>query len=205
MGKIAETYDKLSGRIANSYQLWALLPTSLVAALMAWLSTTVQWINQFGPFGWASVGLISFVLLSIGLASLGTWREALANARAAREWNLRTDSINPLRDNFDRERIRVGDLTHPVKRSIAKKTFSNCQLVGPANVTFMRCNLNGVSFSDCDIVVAKDGAFVRNVIAFEDCAMIGGEIINATLFVPQALFDHMRASVPSIEAVTRHD
>ena len=203
MGKIAETYDRFSGRVANSYAVWALLPSGAVSGSMAWLSTYVDAVNQFGAFGWASVGLTTFVTTSVGLAAVGTWREKLANAKAAREWNLRTDAINPLRRSFDSERIRISDLAHPLSKRIEGKSFNDCQLVGPANIILIGSGtFDGVSMLNCDVVIIKDSTSIFNVTVLENCHMMGGEILNSTFFMNKGTFDMIKDKIPGISSIT---
>lgn len=87
--------------------------------------------------------------------------------------------------SFIKKRIYIHDLEDPAVPIIEGKTFVNCDLVGPANITFLDgCNLSNSSFFDCDIVPVKDGVIVKNAIGFKDITVTRSRIIKVTILVP---------------------
>jgi len=44
------------------------------------------------------------------------------------------DRIDPMQSVFERKRILITDLLPPIGRSIVGKSFTDCEIVGPANV-----------------------------------------------------------------------
>ena len=63
------------------------------------------------------------------------------------------------------------------------------------------CGLAGVGFMDCDMVIIRDG-YIRNVIIFENCHIIGGTIWNCNIYLPQEAFDRMKQDMPSLSSIT---
>jgi hypothetical protein len=169
---------------------------------MAYLSSGVAWINQFGLFGWACAGVASFVLTAMGMLAVGMARERFAFAKATRKWSAQVDTFNPLNTTFDALRIRISELPNPFYNKVSKKTFNNCDLVGPANICMSRCYASGVKFLGCDFVVIKIPIQPENVILFDECNFVGGTITRATIFAPQNIIDTVRAMSPNINVVT---
>lgn len=198
MRTFPKVIDSWSGRLANAYALWPLLPASIGGALMAWLSTTVETVNRFGAFGWASVGLVAFLIIAVGLAAIGFCREKVAFARATQNWNVKVDKVNPLRQTFENERLSVGDLSHPITKRVIRKTFRNCEIFGPQNILFTGCSLNKVSYYNCDFVIIVDSFQFMNARIFENCQLIDTEIWDCTIFAPQEMYDNFTSAMPGL-------
>ena len=107
--------------------------------------------------------------------------ERQTRAAAIERWKEKVDSFNPLDPEFTRKRIKILDLMHPVSQKIERKRLIDCELIGPANIVFTgtsknKAALSGVSFYNCEVVVAKENSFIQNVAIMEDVEMIGGSI-----------------------------
>lgn len=201
MGITSNTFDRWLSRGSGLYGLWPIVPAGASLG-MAWLSSTVGWINQFGAFGWASTGILTFFLVSAALALIGVWREKWVASWATKNWNLRTDTINPLQSTFESQRIKISEISHPVKNNIENKSFNHCELFGPDVIILVGCTLNGVGFVNCDTVVVKDGATVKNVKVIENCNFFGGTIWNCVILAPRLQFEQLQKALPGIEAIT---
>lgn len=168
---------------------WSRIVTLFVAGGgMTYLSTITEWTRALGAAG---IGLLVFatvllanLLLSQAQAMRAKARERNALATASTSWIANSDAVNPLDAHFQKKRISVQDLAHPLGKHVADKKFSECQLVGPANIAFVEnCNLIGIRFGNCDMILTKDVTNIFNVIPFHNCSILGGEILNATIFV----------------------
>ena len=145
---------------------------------MTYLSAVTEWTAALGPAGVGAIGLLSALIayIAISYAQLlrAKRRAQDTEARAIDHWQHQTDAINPLDDTFHRKRINLADLAHPTKRKIIGKKFTDCQLVGPANLfIFHNTTFFNVGFIDCDIVLTKQDAVLSNVTGLENSSFIG--------------------------------
>ncbi len=184
-------------RIVNN---WSLLTALFVGGGgMSYLASISEIIAPFGPVGIGGIGLISALLVWVGLAWArglrANARERLANARAVEKWKEQTDTVNPLDPEFQRARINIADLAHPVTRRISNKRFIDCQLMGPSNLIIMgKTSLANMDFTNCDLVVVnnKKTIPIYNALLIEECQMIGGEIVSCTIYIPPEMVNLFR-------------
>ena len=186
---IRATIERWFGRAGNAASIWPLVPAGIVGVVMGYLSSGVAWINQFGAFGWFATGLLGFLIAAFALAGVGLAREKWALAQAARKWGREVDTVNPLAPSFDRKRIRLVDLAHPITSRIVGKQFTNCELLGKSDVVLTGGIVSGASFINCDFVVVRDDAILRNAIILDHCTVIGGELVSCTFYMKQEHFD----------------
>jgi len=203
MSRVVQAYDNWSSRVANALSFWALVPAGAVGVVTAYLASFVEAVNRYGAFGWWSVGLIAFFLTSIALACIGLFREKISLVRAYREWPIRTDQINPLKETFEAERISISDLRHPYSQIVEGKSFSRCQLIGPANIAFMGHGLlQKLHYDRCEILIVRDDAPMGNVTVFQDCTLRDCSLVHCSIFVTQQIYEQMQAEMPGILALT---
>jgi hypothetical protein len=188
-----EKLQKFLDRAESRYSLWQAFKAASIlgsgGALSGILSSTVAQISRYGWFGWWSAFLVGCVLTASAMALFATFKLRLAQAGIVNKWKDQVDSVNPLDSEFFKKRIKLLDLTHPLTRKITHKRFTDCQLVGPANLLIMSNNtLSHISFQNCDYIVTKRELFLYNAIGLDHVTVIGGEIIDATIFLhPDAL------------------
>lgn len=66
-----ERIQKLIDRIESRLALYlAIGGSSVMGVITGWLSSGVEWINQFGAFGWWVSGLVGFILTMLGRLGL---------------------------------------------------------------------------------------------------------------------------------------
>lgn len=196
VGRVGEA-DPVFSMAQRAYDLitsqWPAIATFFATGggvtLLAYLT---DWARALGPLG---IGLIVFAVaitayLIVSLSLLWASKRQLnrASAEATDDWKKRTDNINPLDPDFNKRRIRISDLANPITKAIVNKKIINCELIGPANLAFVATrpgagSIQGVSFYDCDVVVARSDANIKNAYAFIDSLMIDGAIYNCTLIV----------------------
>ncbi len=178
----------LYDRIANNWD--RLLAAFIAGGGMSYLASITGWMAAWGPLGVGAAGLFAAAVVWVCLAWAASLRASAqrhrAEASAIEKWKERVDAINPLLPEFNRQRIRVADLAHPIAQSIADKRLIDCELIGPANLALLGGHFQGVVFMNCDIVVARLGIPVRNAVAVRNVTMIGGAIWNCTLLLRPA-------------------
>lgn len=158
---------------------------------MAWLAHISDIINSWGPVGWGGIGIASGASIYIA-TTLGYWLYASAKSRrmAARfqERVLSTALINPLARTFTNQRIKVHDLCPPIGGAIRDKVFVDCEIVGPANVLFLSCNLSNNGGEGVDGSITKNGVLPKNGVAFINCSFSGCKFYLMTFMVPEELY-----------------
>lgn len=204
MGNFLSRFDSWSGRASTVATFWPMLvPAGVGAVILGYLSMSVGWINKYGAFGWATTGLLAFVLISAGLALVGYGRHRWEMAKASRKWATDVDAINPLDNEFHKKRIKLADLRHPVRRQIEGKKFTDCQLMGPTNLFLSHnMNLTNAAFLNCDLILTKNKAQIFNVTELTNCEIIGGEIVEATIYVHPSVFQSFK-DMPGVRFVNQ--
>lgn len=196
MGKLTSrggTIDNWFSRATNGLTFYqALAPAGVVGIVTAYLGSTISWIASFGAFGWWVAGLCGFFATSASLAALGIAKEKRAAAKARERWAEQVDGTNPLDTDFTRKRLKISDIASPIDKRIANKRFTDCELMGPANIVLMNGgSLMGAAVHNCDICVVRDQTPIHNVIVFDACNILGGSIFGCTIFISDKMYaDH---------------
>lgn len=207
--RIQRLLDRIESRVALWTALAQGLPVMSVGFISGWLSTGVEWINQFGWFGWWAAALTGALVAALILLFMALLRQSWIKASAIRSWSQnKGDAINPLDREFIRRRINLLDLVSPINNAIIGKRFIDCELLGPANLLMSRSTITDNSFARHDIVLMDTNSRVSNAILLEDCVITGCMLNQLTLLiwdsaVPHSLLDPSANWItvrPSIEA-----
>ena len=109
--------DRWFSRGANAVSLWAVVP-GLIAAVSAYLSTGVSWINALGAWGWFMSGLGAFVLSAVAFALLARarlWRlEAKDRARVQGD----SSPFDAMAKVYEGKRLYLRDLAPLGRRQV---------------------------------------------------------------------------------------
>lgn len=170
-------------RVVNN---WVMLASLFGGGAMTYFATISEWLEPWGPIGWASVGLATFVLLVFALTLVNMARAWTNGRRVMAEFTARhltTTATNPLQDTFEKERIKAWDFYHPFFEHNNQKTFRACEIVGPCNVL-----LNGVTnmpkskFRECEFVIVDPSKGMKGVVSFNDCSFFDCTFYRITFF-----------------------
>lgn len=200
MGRISSIFDRWLGRASGAATFWPLLPAGLVGVVTGALSSGLDWVNQYGAFGWWTAGLLGFLLASLVLVAASVAREKFAMAQAMKKWARDVDQVNPLSQTFDSRRIKLSDIAHPLRRRISNKRFQNCDLLGPANIVLAGGSVTEAGFLSCDFVIVREDTRVYNTIVLETCSITGGTISQCTIFMSQQDYDRIKQ--PGMNLIT---
>lgn len=171
-------------------------------AIPAWATWAIAALQAWAPLSWVVAGFLGMLIAALVYAIVARARLWFVNARATGEFYKQIDRINPLEDTFRNRRIAIADLKPPFEPVIRRKTFIDCELIGPANASFGATSMNGVIFIDCNACKVKNTAFISTSVMFEDCTFLRGKIFRVTFFIPEAGYDHMRNSMPGMNWLT---
>lgn len=163
--------DRLESRISLALMFAS---SSIVGILTSYLASLSTWIEQFGAFAWVLAGLFGTILTLTAFLLALIISQQLRRRWAMREWVLRADELNPLDDHFLRKRIRLDSLIDPLTNAIEGKTFTDCQVDGPAAIILRGTGLlNDVNFAQCDLVVLRDGeCYIYNAVPVVNCTFV---------------------------------
>lgn len=181
-------YDRVSGN-------WQ----SIVAVFfggggMSYLASATEWLQPWGPVGYGAIGIMTALVLWIGISFAQNLR-ANANLRrveasAIEKWKDIVDVINPMHSEFNKKRIKISDLVHPVTGTISQKRFIDCELIGPAVIAFRNIEASRGSFLGCDLVMLKPvGAHLNNIVILDDIVLVGGAVYNCTIYITPDMVD----------------
>ena len=85
--------------------------------------------------------------------------------------------------------MHFSDISSPVDNSIVGKTFTRCEIIGPATVFFVGSgHIQDCMFMNCDFIAAKKGASIHNAIKLNDCVIRNCLIYGVTFIVPPSLY-----------------
>lgn len=186
---MGEFFDKWTSRIANALAIWPLVPAGAIAVIFAYLSTGVDWINQYGAFGWFGTGLFAFTLSSAALALLGRARLWRVEAKLREKVAGDGSNFDPMARVYENKRIYLRDLAPIGRRVVKGKKFINCEIVGPGtailglrsdeNKPFPKIEASETFDVDC---IEVDPSVTSNLaIAFPDCDFEQCEFYHMTL------------------------
>lgn len=190
--------DKNIDRFGYWIGAYALFAGSTVMGVMAgWIASYSVWMEQFGAIGWLITGLIAFLISALGALLIAQVRLQWITASATRHWQDKVDYINPLDKEFNKVRLRLDDIAHPMYRRIANKKIYGCEIIGPASV-FLHKNviIAHNSVHGCSVVVLRQhnngnvypgGAFI-----LEDVSIIHSDIDRITFFVTPDMVDVLK-------------
>ena len=190
--------DKWWGRLSNLITVWpVLVPAGVVGAVAGYLSQGVDWISQFGAFGWlcaATFGALSTAAIC-ALAAYARHKWSIASATA--RWAKSADSINPMDKEFRDLRIRMSDLANPVTKQIINKRFINCELIGPITLLLGPNELRRTGFIDVNMIPVKNNVPIHPIYTMIGCELIECQVMDANLIFPIEHVRMMEAGFPS--------
>jgi len=167
-----------------------------MGAITAWLASAAEWLEAYGPLGWwlagISVFLFTLMTLMLLLLLMSFFRFKLVEAKAIKNWNERTSDINPLDNEFSKVRIRILDLVSPIDGCIDNKKFSDCEIIGPANIFFYGGGgIYGCVFSKLDLVLCKDDSEINNIIPISNFQFVNCRFHRVTFYLSPSTVDKM--------------
>ena len=147
--------------------------------------------TDYGPVMWGAIGIGAALVISLIGLIISLSITKLSESRYFESVAAAPTNVNPLMDNFDHQRVRLSDLYGP-KVMFHRKVFRNCEIIGPGAITILDgCHLNGINFSQCDLVIVRDGDMVFSAIGFADSSFFNCEIFKVTIFLPQIVAEAM--------------
>lgn len=186
IGQSASFFEWVYDRTASNWD--RIVALFLGAGGITYLASVSESVAAWGPVGVGAIGILSALLIWVGLAGAQSLRAKTAylraKAQAIERWGDDVDNVNPLSKEFHTKRIRLSDLVNPITSHIEGKRFIDCELMGSANVLFYdNLKIDGLTMTNCDVVVLneKEPMMVYNAIRLENCIIINCKIYGCTI------------------------
>lgn len=155
--------------------------------LPAWAVYYWRIFQDYAPVSWIAAGFVGLLFISIVYFFIGKGKWYYQLAKRQSRISIRSP-INPLDSNFYRQRIWIVDLAPPVIAVVQDKSFSDCDLIGPANVLFGSCTFQGNAGEAVDGLIIKAGSVARNGIMFIRCNFTRCRFYHCTFMVPELTY-----------------
>ncbi len=162
----------------------------MIALITGWAASATDWLNCWGPIAWVAAGLLAAFLTTFSILSGMYIYAYFGLKRAERDFyisrNTPSDTgINPLDDTFTKKRIYPSQIRHPVTNLIEKKTFVDCDLLGPGTVLLMGARFDQTKFGPCTFVKGTDMNFDQQTLTvLHDCVIRRGTVSLFTFIIP---------------------
>jgi len=212
---MSSRFKEWFGHIADHLSVWPVISAIFVtstASFSAYLTAATEWLNQFGAMAWFIAALVGALLSATLCILIAMLRHLWIRATLIAKWAEKSDRVNPLLDEFSRERIDLNEIVDPTRRLIKNKRFSRCEIVGRSNIILTGNSiLMNTTMHNCDLVVISPRAKrIMNAIELRDVHVVECGIFDCTILISQNLLDtfiQMRAEFisltgrPEIDAV----
>ncbi|GGZ33816.1 hypothetical protein [Asticcacaulis endophyticus] len=195
-----------TNKIERAATWFNLITGASLVGLSGWVSnymaSKTPWIVQIGPYGVLVAtffGIACALFLYALVVQVSVWR---LRAEKQKKWENNTDSFNPLDKEFHKKRIYIQELAHPVDNKIVGKKFTECELIGPANIFFFQ-NTNSIAphFINCDIIVVKPSN-INNAIALTNIEFINCKFYRFSVFVSKGEVENLKNMAPIFITLT---
>lgn len=188
---------------------WDRLLNIAGASVMTYLGAITDWVRDWGPFGLglAFLGALLLISLTRYVIEIGAVK---ARMRRDVDRALSAGRVNVLEPEFRHQRIAMLDFFNHFHIPNESKTFTNCELIGPANVAAIGCRFIGVQFSNCQFVLLKPdpggGRLVKGVVAMKECSFLNCKFVGCTFFVlPEELAVLRQQMAGQLDVITFED
>lgn len=172
--------------------------SALMAVLSGWAAHATALLTPYAPLSWIVAGLggaLAFVVVAWIAVAI---RNGIISGTIRRRFYEQTDRINPLDTQFHNQRIKLADLMPPTGSEIEGKSFVGCEIIGPSNIAIRGSHLTGCNFAIADAVLVKEGANVKNALAFRDCHFSKCKFYWVTLLVPEKQGEEFERGIPGL-------
>ena len=156
-----------------------------ISGISGWATWATEQLYSYAPFSWVFSSIFSAFVFTLIYLLYSIASRISAQRELFKSYHNIPVTINPLEQEFIGKRININDFKSPIPgQVISDKLFRNCELIGPAVITFMNgANLNGINFLECDLVVIKTPSQIHNVLPFKKVQILDCKIYNMTIYM----------------------
>jgi hypothetical protein len=154
-------------------------------AITAWGAHAASIFAQYTPFSWVCAGMLGALAATGSLALIGIFRAKLAQAQVMEFARKPPTTVNPLRSNFEREKINLSDFWSffVETRTYKGVVFRQCDIFGPGSIILH----NGTTFAfnhvgTCDLICVRN-VTINTAIVFTDTLFRECRFVNVSIFM----------------------
>lgn len=170
---------------------WVAILSAIGTIAMTYVASISDLVGKYGLIAWFGVGLTGGLILAVILLVISKIRVNMVRASFA-EKQAQTIAFNPLSKKFERQRLKLADFYHPFYSTTNNAKFDECELIGPAHVIFLDCEIRYCGFDNCEVVIVKENARIRGCAVFHECAFERSRFFSVTLYMPKRIFDKFK-------------
>lgn len=204
-GMFGKSYKNFEVAYSLLDKIFTLLAIVTGTSIVVWLSKAKIFLNALGGFAYI---LIFFTVITTFFAIRFIHIRTLAykaETEYLRKINIDSNSVNPLSDHFENKMIHLEELRLPANQVHTRKTFRNCQLVGPMTVLILGGAVSHSEFYSCGEMIVlpevRNKYYLNGVLKFMDCTFIGCTFVEITFIINKKASEDMSADMPNIEFI----
>lgn len=153
----------------------------VMTAWAAWATTTMQ---GYAPLSYVVAFLVGALLVSAIFAVTGWFRVELIKAKIHAKLLKEPSNFDPLESHFHKKRLNISQLSSPINNEINQKSFTKCEILGPADVYIGTGNIiTRNRIGNCNFIAVKRGIPLFNVINMVHCSIDDCEVFGINFFV----------------------
>jgi hypothetical protein len=182
-------------RLSLGTVIWSIAAPVGSFALPAWTSKAANIFAEYAPFSWVAAGFIGLFTYSLCyfLVSVGHGR-FIRSRYDSRHLGKSANVVNPMDQVFEKKRIFLNDFCLPSQPFIHEKTFIDCEIVGPANITLWDGNrVDEARLPKSDAVALTFDARPNNAYALTQCTFRRCSFQRVTFFIADKELPHVRS------------
>lgn len=194
--KVGRNIEFVDAVISLLGRFWVLVVSLGGGLVTGWIATVTTILDGYSPLSYWVAGLFGTLLFAFIL--FATNRAVLAFHQSRRLAALRkpVDAVNPLESSFSNQRIDLHSFVDPITHRVSGKTFTDCELVGPALVWLTRCNIDSRATSKptllgSDVISVEavpEGTMMQtspNVIVLRECHFVNCSFISTVILMQE--------------------
>lgn len=138
---------------------------------LAWAAKVAGIFSAYAPFSYVAMFFTAMGAITLGRAVWALSSGKLERARYNRRLFTKSGEIDPIAMTFERKRIHLNDFILPSNPTLKGKSFTDCEIIGPANIYLLGDNvISEPQPPDSDGVIVSDSFNPLNAYVFKDCS-----------------------------------
>ena len=162
-------------------------------ALPAWAVRAANLFAEYSPLSWVAAGFAGLFLGAFIFALIAWARSKWVRARYDAKMIAGGSYVDPMAKTYEDRRIFLNEFCLPSHPLIEKKTFINCQIIGPANIVLETGNnVQDATYPISDAVLMKPDHKLFNAVIVRNCIFRQCSFQRVTFLVPAAEYEAAR-------------
>tara|TARA_R110000751_G_scaffold31305_1_gene79849 strand:+ start:184 stop:882 length:699 start_codon:yes stop_codon:yes gene_type:complete len=187
---------KIPAWLEANWSLYLLLKGAGIVgsfALPAWAASAVEQFQQYAPLSWIAAGFVGMLIAAM-VYGVYAWASArMVKARYDAKMLAKGSFVDPMAKTYEDVRIYLNEFCLPSHPVIQKKTFINCQIIGPANIILeFGNNVQEAEYPISDAVRLKETPNIFNAVFVRNCIFRQCSFQRITFLVPPGEYENAK-------------